>query len=214
MAMFVFASCGMASAQRDLDQYKFRISGFWFHSSPSNSIEAAGQNGFIDFTHDFEFDDYSTFIGKFDWKFTRKNHLYFVATPFTQSNTTTLNRTIAFRGQTFNVGAIATGEYSSILYAPGYQYDIIRRKRGHLGIAAQINFFDTTGKISAAAQAIGPGSVQQVAASRSASLLGVIPVAGPEFRLYLINSPRDSSRAIFTECTSSVTDISIRLQET
>jgi len=87
------------------------------------------------------------------------------------------------------VGAVVKGELSSILYAPGYQYDIIRRKRGHVGIAAQANLFDTTGTLSASAQVTGAG-VQQAATSRSASLLAPIPVAGPEFRLYLTNSPR------------------------
>jgi hypothetical protein len=189
-AVLVLAVSGIAFAQdEEFDQYKFRITGFWLHSSPSVSLEAAGHNGLIDFTHDLGFDDYSTFIGKVDWKFTRKNHLYFVAAPFVQSKSATLNRTIVFRGQTFNVGSKTRGELSSVLYAPGYQYDIIRRKRGHLGIAAQINLFDTTGKLSAEAQVVGP-SVQQGGVSSSASLLAPIPIAGPEFRLYLTNSPR------------------------
>jgi hypothetical protein len=186
----VLAISGIASAQNeDFDQYRVRISGFWLHSSPTVSIEAAGHDGFVDFNRDFGFNDYSTFIGKFDWKFTRKNHFYFIAAPYIQSRTATLNRTIVFRGQTFNVGASAKGELSSIMYSPGYQYDIIRRKRGHVGIAVQVNLFDTTGSLSAAAQITGAGA-QQAAAFRSASLLAPIPVAGPEFRLYLTNSPR------------------------
>jgi hypothetical protein len=186
----MLASAGLASAQdQDFDQYKIRIGGFWLHSSPTVSAEAAGHNGLINFNRDFGFDDYSTFTGKFDWKFTRKNHLYFVAAPFIQSTTVTLNRTIVFRGQTFDVGAVATGNLSAILYAPGYQYDIIRRKRGHLGLAIQANIFDSTGSISASAQVTGAGA-QQVAATRSTSLIAPIPVAGPEFRLYLTNSPR------------------------
>jgi hypothetical protein len=48
--------------------------------------------------------------------------------------------------------------------------------------------FDTSAKISAAAQVVN--GVQQAAVSASASLLAPIPVAGPEFRLYLTNSPR------------------------
>jgi hypothetical protein len=181
---------GSALAQNeDYDQYKVRITGFWLHSSPTVSLEAAGHNGIVDFSHDFGFDDYSTFTGKLDWKFTRKNHLYLAVAPLNQSNTVTLNRTIVFRGQTFNSGAVATGELSSILYAPGYQYDLIRRKRGHLGLAAQINIFDTTGKLTAAAQVVGGGG-QQGAISASTSLLAPIPVGGPEFRLYLTNSPR------------------------
>jgi hypothetical protein len=73
--------------------------------------------------------------------------------------------------------------------APGYQYDIIRRKRGHLGLAVQIDLFNSTAKISAAAQVTGDGT-HQAAVSASKSLLAPLPVAGPEFRLYLTNSPR------------------------
>jgi hypothetical protein len=71
---------------------------------------------------------------------------------------------------------------------PATNNDIIRRKRGHLGIAVQVDLFDTSAKISAAAQVVN--GVQQAAVSASGSLLAPIPVAGPEFRLYLTNSPR------------------------
>ena len=152
-------------------------------------MEAAGHNGFVDFDRDFGFNNYSTFLGKLDWKFTRKNHFYLVAAPFIQSSQVTLSRTIVFRGQTFSVGAVVQGKLSAIVYTPGYQYDIIRGKRGHIGLAAQINLFDSTGTLSAAAQ-VTSGGTQQAAASAQASLLAPIPVAGPEFRLYLTNSPR------------------------
>lgn len=150
-------------------------------------MEAAGHNGFIQFNNDFAFNTYSTFMGRLDWKFTRKNHLYFTSAPFNQSNQVVLNRTITFRGQTYAVGATARGQLQAIAYSPGYQYDILRGKHGHLGIAAQINIFHTTGTISAAAQ-VTSASIHQAAASSSASLLAPIPVAGPEFRLYLLKS--------------------------
>lgn len=170
--------------QVDFDQYSVRVSGFWLYSSPTVSLEAGGHNGFIQFNHDFAFSEYSTFLGKLDWKFTRKNHLYLSSAPFNQSNQTVLNRTITFRGQTYTVGAISRGQLHAVVYAPGYQYDIIRRKRGHLGIGAQINIFNTSGKISAAAQVTAAG-IHQAAASSSASLLAPIPAVGPEFRLYM-----------------------------
>ena len=171
----------------DAEQYAVRVSAFWFHSSPGVTLQAAGNGGFIQFNHDFAFNDYSTFMGKLDWKFTRKNHLYFSSAPFNQSNQVVLNRTITFRGQTYAVGATSRGQLEAVLYAPGYQYDILRGKWGHLGIAAQLNIFRTTGKISAAAQVTGAG-IQQAAASSSASLLAPIPVGGPEFRIYLLKS--------------------------
>lgn len=188
VALFVvFAAMPpIASAQgeSDPDQYRVRISGFWLHSSPTVSVEAAGHNGFVDFNRDFGFNDYSTGIGKLDWKFTRKNHLYIVFVPFTQSRQVVLNRTITFRGQTFSAGATAEGKLRAVLFAPGYQYDIIRRRRGHIGVAVQINLFDTKASLKAGAQVTSDG-VRHAATSSQASLLAPIPVAGPEFRLYL-----------------------------
>ena len=173
----------------EFDQYKVRVSGFWLYSSPNVNLEAAAHNGIIHFNQDFNFGQYSTFLGKVDWKFTRKNHLYFSTALFNQSQQAVLNRTITFRGQTFFVGATAKGTLQATVYTPGYQYDIIRRKRGHLGVGAQVNIFNTSGKISAAAQITGAG-MQQAAVSSRASLLAPLPVIGPEFRLYVTNSPR------------------------
>jgi hypothetical protein len=79
---------------------------------------------------------------------------------------------------------------TSPLYIFGYQYDVIRRRRGHLGLAVQMNVFDTQASIKAAAQVVGTGGVRSTAESASGSLIAPIPVAGPEFRLYLTNSPR------------------------
>ncbi len=172
----------------DFDQYKIRIDGFWFYSNPSVTMTGEGRNGFVDFSRDFGFNTYSTFAGKFDWKFTRKNHFYVAASLFNQSNQVVLNRTVNFRGQTFPVGLTAKGDLQAYLIAPGYQYDIIRRKRGHLGLAVQVDLFNTTGTLSSAAQVLN--GVQQAAKFNQASLLAPIPVAGPEFRLYLTNSPR------------------------
>jgi hypothetical protein len=100
-----------------------------------------------------------------------------------------LNRTITFQGQTFTTGLTTNSSLDTLFVAPGYQYDIIRRRRGHLGIALQMDMFNTTGKISAAAQVTGDG-VHHNAVSATGSLSAPIPVAGPELRYYVTDSPR------------------------
>jgi hypothetical protein len=178
----------MASTQDDegIENYKVRVTALWFRASPTITMEAAGHNGLVDFNRDFNFNDYSTVSGKIDWKFTHKNHLFFVATPFNQSRGRVLNRTITFRGQTFTTGLSTNADLQATAYGLGYQYDFIRRKRGHLGIAVQINLFDIKGTFNAAAQVTGDG-VHHAAVSAEASLLAPIPVAGPDYRLYLIS---------------------------
>lgn len=178
-----------AQSNEEFDQYKLRVEGFWVYSNPSGTIQSSVQDGAVDLTKDLGFNSYSTFAGKLDWKFTHKNHLYLVGIPFNSSRETVLNRTIIFKDQTFEAGLTTHSSLSSPMYGFGYQYDIIRRRRGHLGLAAQINLFDTHASINAAAQVTGDG-VHHAAVSASASLLAPIPVAGPEFRWYLTDSPR------------------------
>jgi len=175
-----------AQADQDFDEYKVRIDGFWFYSNPTGTIQDATSGNIINLHKDFAFGSYSTFAGKLDWKFTRKNHLYLVGSSFDQSRTAVLQRTIMFHGQTFNVGVITKANLSSPLIAPGYQYDIFRRKRWHLGLALQFDLFNSEASLFAAAQANNNNQVQ----SAKKSLLAPIPVAGPQGRFYLTNSPR------------------------
>jgi hypothetical protein len=178
-----------AQQSEEFDDYKLKIDATWFYSNPTGTVKAQGDAEPVDFHRDLNFGSYSTFAGKIDWKFTHKNHFYVVIVPLWSSKTTTLSRDIVWDGNPIHVGAVVQSELHSVEVAPGYQYDIIRRRRGHLGLAVQIDLFNSTAKIAAAAQVTGDGT-QQAAVSSSKSLLAPLPVAGPEFRLYLTNSPR------------------------
>jgi len=172
-----------AAEHEDLDAYKFRIDAGWYYVSPSGNFHASNDASTIDINKDLGFGNYNTFAGKADWKFTRKNHLYVVGIPLFFSRQTVLNRTFTFQGQTFSAGLNANSSLNTIYVAPGYQYDIIRRKRGHLGIALQMNLLNTKATINAAAQTTGNG-VHYNAVSASGSLFAPIPVAGPDMRFY------------------------------
>ena len=189
LSLLAFPASLRAQKSEEFDNYKLRIDTLWFYSNPSGSITGKGETVPIDFHKDLGFNSYSTFTGKVDWKFTHKNHFYVSFAPFYTSRTTTLTRDFTFQGQTFTAGLVVNSELHPWVIAPGYQYDIIRRKRGHLGIGVQIDLFNTSATIHAAAQVNGEG-VHQAAMTAKGSLLASIPVAGPEFRLYLTNSPR------------------------
>lgn len=178
-----------AQKSEEFDEYKIRFDAGWFYSYPSGTIRAQGDTYPVDLTRDLNFNAYSTFAGKVDWKFTHKNHFYVVVVPFWSSRTTTLSRDIVWDGNPIHVGAVVQSQLHAFEVAPGYQYDIIRRKRGHLGIAVQFDLFHTYAKIAAAAQTTGDGT-HQAAVSASRTLWAPIPVAGPQFRLYPINSRR------------------------
>jgi hypothetical protein len=178
-----------ADNSEEFDTYKVRVGLFWFYSSPTGTFQDSSSGDVININKDLNFNNYSAFNGLVDWKFTHKNHLTLTISPFQQSRTAFLDRTIMYQGQTYNVGAAVNANLKANLYAPGYAYDIIRRRRGHIGIGVQVDLFDTNASLTAKAQ-VTNGGIQQVAASGSASLLAPIPVAGPQYRLYLTNSPR------------------------
>jgi hypothetical protein len=176
-------------AQDDFDAYKVKFEGYWLYPTPSGTLQGSSGTGLIDLQKDLAFNSYSTGSGRMDWKFTRKNHLYVEGIPFNSSQQTVLSRTITFQGQTFSAGLVTQSSLNSPLYILGYQYDIIRRRRGHLGIGPRFHVFDTHASISAAAQITGTG-VRSGAESASASMVVPLPLVGPEGRFYLTNSPR------------------------
>src|SRR5437868_3928284 len=189
LAFLAVAVPQVHAADDDFDSYKVRITGYWFYAQPSGRFEGKSKNGAFDLSKDIGFQSYSTFSGKLDWKFARKHHLIIEATPFSSSRQTVLNRNITFQGQTFDAGLVTSADLQANGYSFGYQYDFIRRKHGHLGLVLQMDLLDTSANLRAAAQVVG--GVNHPAVSTSASLLAPIPVAGPDFRIYLIpNSSR------------------------
>ena len=95
-----------ARAQDEFDEYKIRFDAGWFYSYPSGTIRAQGDTYPIDFHKDLNFNSYSTFAGKIDWKFTHKNHFYVVIVPLWTSQTTTLTRDIVWDGNPIHAGAV------------------------------------------------------------------------------------------------------------
>jgi hypothetical protein len=164
-----------AKGEDEFDSYKIRFEGFWVFSDPSGSFKGSSADSTIDLKKDLNFKSSSTFAGKVDWKLSHKNHIYFVFVPYSKSSETILTRTIVYEGKTFQVGLNSKSRLELPMYGIGYQYDVIRRKRGHLGIAVQANIFDTSASIDAAAQVTGDG-VGHAAISASKSLLAPLPV--------------------------------------
>jgi len=182
-----------AADNDDYDAYKIKFTGFWFYTQPTGTFTGTGGNGNFDFQKDVGFTNYSTVTAGVDWKFTRKNHLLFFVTPFDRSRSFVATRTITFQGQSFNAGLSVNANLQVNAYAPGYQYDIIRRKRGSLGIRVQLDLFDVQGSLDAAAQV--SNGLPAVAHRAQGSLRAPLPVAGPDARFYLT---KNSNRLFVT----------------
>jgi len=176
-----------AQEKADLDNYKWRVTGMWWFSHPDGSFRAAGDQLTWDLNKDFGFGNYSTFTGEVDWHFKRKHHFTFAASPVYSTKTATMTRDVTFEGVTYHTGATVTADLNSLTFSPGYQYDIIRRRQGYLGLAVSIHLLDTYAKL------VGIGTVNNVSAIRaaSASEFAPLPVLGPIGRWYPI---KDSNR--------------------
>jgi hypothetical protein len=171
----------------DLDNYRWRVQGNWWFSHPSGYFGTNNSDNYFNIDHDFGFGDYSTFAGKVDWRFGRKHHLLFAVSSFNNSKTATLTRTIDFQGQEFVIGAQVDSTLKSLVFAPGYQYDIIRGDHGFLGLEVDFNLLDTEATLKLAGTANG----QSGSTSASKSFLAPLPSVGPVGRWYPLH---DSNR--------------------
>lgn len=182
VALFFLVAVPLIRAEDgdDLDAYKWRVAGMWWFSHPTGNFRAASDQVSWDLNKDFAFGNYSTFTGSIDWHFKKKHHLLFSASPIYSSRAATLSRDITFRDVTYAVGARVSANLNSLSFAPGYQYDIIRRDHGYLAVVASVNLLDTKGALS------GTGTLNGVSASytSSASVFAPLPVVGPKFRWY------------------------------
>ena len=174
------------ASEYDLDNYKFRTTASWWYSQPSGYFAGQNHSGEFDLNRDFQFGSYSTFTGTLDWRFKRKHHLLFSSSPVSYSNRTTLLRTITFQGQTYNVGTQAASEIKSLSFAPGYQWDFIRRDRGYVALATQFYLLDTKATLTGTVLVNGQAATR----SSSGSFLAPLPVVGPHVRWYPVDSER------------------------
>jgi hypothetical protein len=185
-AFSLFVALPMLGAQEkgsgDLDAYKWRFTAMWWYSHPSGSFNASSDQVSFDIDKDFSFGSYSTFTGGVDWHFKRKHHFLFQTSPVYSSRTSTLTRDITFRGVTFDLGATVAVDLNSLTFAPGYQWDFIRRRQGYVALATAVELLNTTASIT------GTGSVNDISATRTASgsVLAPLPVLGSKARWYMI----------------------------
>jgi len=191
--LFCLATLPLVRAQdaNDLDNYKWRVDGSWWFSQPSGYFGVnRPNNNYIDINRDFGFGSYSTFTGKIDWHFAHKHHLLLNVTPTYNSKTVTTTRDITFGDRTFTVGSQVSATVDFLNIAPGYQYDIIRRDHGFLGLEIDFNVIRTQASLALA------GNVGNVAGSGSGSrtFWAPIPDFGPAFRWYPLH---DSNRLSF-----------------
>ena len=153
---------------------------------PKGTINAGNGNVGIDLQRDLDFNRQYNFLGIFNWRFARKHHLIFESNPSAAERTTTLDRTITFQGETFSAGATTRTQLQTFHFYPQYQYNIILRRRGHLGLNFGVDLFRINANLSAVANTTGPGGAQTATRTASGSLFAGLPTGGLEGRIFPI----------------------------
>lgn len=63
LLLFALPTVVRAQQDRDFDEYKVRIDGFWFYSNPSGNVQGSADSGAVDLQGHLRFSTYSTFCG-------------------------------------------------------------------------------------------------------------------------------------------------------
>lgn len=176
----LMAAAGTCLAQEnEFDNAKWKLQANVWISAPTGYFNGRDGNGYFDLQRDFGFGNYATFSGGLDWRFKRKHHFLFSTAPVSSSRTSTLNRTIQWQGQTFDIGAHVEANIKSLIFTPGYEYDFFRRRSGYLGVLVNANLIYTDAKLKAA-------TTGGAAAQADGSIFAPLPAIGPVFRWYPI----------------------------
>jgi hypothetical protein len=193
LCVFVSTLLQIHAQEKDLDQYKWRTTLSWWYSQPSGYFDGQNHEGEFDLSKDFHFGSYSTFTGTLDWRFKRKHHLLFSSSPVSYSKSATLLRTITFQNETYNVGTQATSDIKSFSFAPGYQWDFIRRDRGYVAFETLLTMLNTNATLTGIVAVNG----QTATRSASGSFFAPLPVIGLHARGYPLHSERLSLDGFF-----------------
>jgi len=117
-----------------------------------------------------------TFYGRLVYKPRRKQRLVVEGTPIGLSGINTVDRTLVYRGRTFDVNETLRSSADLDYLFAGYQYDVLSNSMGHLGFSIGGAYLGAAGAINEA---------QSGASASKAETLG-LPLVGAEFRVFPI----------------------------
>jgi hypothetical protein len=157
----------------DPESFKIEVTaGGWLVNS-GGQIQANGAP--IDLVNDLGVSqNKGTFYGQLVFKPGRRHRIVVEGTPFRLNGLNTVNRTIEYRGRTFNVSQTVQSSATLDYFFAGYQYDVLSSPKGHLGFSVGGAYLNATGNLSAA----------QTTASKSQAV--GMPLAGVDFRVFPI----------------------------
>ena len=175
LTAFVSTSLLAASNGEGPEDFHFEITGSGWLVNSSGTIQANGSP--INLVSDLGAEQQQpTFYGRFVFKLGRHHRIVVEGSPISINGLNTVQRTVLYRGQSFNVNETLSSSADLDYLFVGYQYDVLTGRLGHLGLSAGGAYLNAIGTINA---------VQASTTATKSETLG-LPLAGMDFRVFPI----------------------------
>lgn len=168
-----------ADAVENPEAFRVELTGSGWLVNSGGSIQASGSP--INLVRDLGvYQQQPTFFGKLVFKPGRKHRIVVEGTPFRLQGQNTVDRSVTYRGETFNVSQTLSSNADFNYAFAGYQYDFASGSMGHLGLSAGGAYLNAEGAIHA---------VQTGITATKSETIG-LPLAGVEGRIFPIRGRR------------------------
>ncbi len=175
LLQFAGLNAGYAASDGDPENFKIELTGSAWLVDSSGTIQANGTP--IELVSDLGVEQQRpTFFGRLVLKPARKHRIVLEGTPLRISGYNTVDRTIVYRGQIFNVDETLRSSADLNYFFAGYQYDFLSGSMGHVGLSVGGAYIGTSGTII---------SVQSGTTASNTETIG-LPLAGIEARVFPI----------------------------
>ncbi len=163
-----------ADISHDYEDWNIEFTISYWALKASGNVETASTPG--DLVNDLGIQGYKSIpIFRMNLKPARKHQLNIEAIPFQLNGGTRLNRQLNFLGNTFNAQDQITSQIKLNWINANYQYDVISKKSGFLGIILGAGYLAANAKVTSL--------ISNMDAANYAK--AYFPVAGAAFRTYL-----------------------------
>ncbi|MBI1899176.1 MAG: hypothetical protein HYZ57_20965 [Acidobacteria bacterium] len=177
LLLVVAAFCPVALAQERGDARVEITAAFW-----RASVEGTLDSGIfpVDLQRDLALEERFTFFGKLAWRPAGRHRILIEGAPYRFSGRNRLRRDILFQGRVYSVEEEVVSEAEVDYLFAGYQYDLLRRPQGHLGLQVGAAYLDASGKLRSVDAGVEASRAQKIG----------LPLAGMEFRVFVLPRSR------------------------
>lgn len=157
------------------EDFRIQVTGSAWLVDSAGTIQSSGTP--IDLVSDLGAQQQQpTFYGNFVYKPTKHQEIVVEGMPLDLTGNNTVDRTLTYRGRTFQVSDTIHSNASLDYFFAGYQYDVLSGPAGHLGFSVGGAYVGATGTIL---------SVTSNTTASKTETLG-LPLAGMDFRVFPI----------------------------